>query len=140
MRLLERAPGSVLWRVAGNPATATNLRREAQGRGVAPVRLVFASRLPYEEYLAQYRLADLFLDTLPYNGGATTSDALWAGLPVLTCSGEAFAARYAGSLLHGVDLPEMITHSLAEYESLAYQLATDPPRLTPIRDKLAHNR
>ncbi len=96
--------------------------------------------MPYPEHLARYRLADLFLDTLPFNGGTTASDALWAGLPVLTCSGEAFAARMAGSLLHAIGLPELITHSLADYESLAFQLATDVPRLLGIRQKLARNR
>ena len=97
-------------------------------------------RASYAEYLAQYRLADLFLDTLPYNGGATISDALWAGLPVLTCSGEAFAARLGGSLLQAVGLPELITGSLTDYESLAYELANDAPRLLAIRQKLAGNR
>ena len=140
MRILERVPGSVLWMVAGNPAVKANLRREAQARGVAPDRLVFASRKGYEDYLAQYRLADLFLDTLPYNGGATVSDALWAGLPVLTCAGDAFAARLGGSLLNAVGLPELITDSLTEYESLACQLATDAPRLSALRQKLARNR
>ena len=96
--------------------------------------------MPYAEYLARYRLADLFLDTLPFNGGTTASDALWAGLPVVTCAGEAFAARMAGSLLHAIGLPELITHSLADYESLALQLATDLPRLAAIRQKLARNR
>jgi predicted O-linked N-acetylglucosamine transferase (SPINDLY family) len=140
MRLLQRVPGSVLWLVAGNPSVAENLRQEARDRGVAPSRLVFASRLRYEEYLAQYRLADLFLDTLPYSGGATVSDALWAGLPVVTCPGGAFSARIGGSLLHAVGMPEMISDSLAEYESLALQLATDPPRLAAVRQKLAGNR
>ena len=140
MRLLDRVPGSVLWLIAGNDAVKANLRREARDRGVAPERLVFAPRLGYAEYLAQYRLADLFLDTLPYNGGATISDALWAGLPVLTCSGEAFAARLGGSLLQAVGLPELITGSLTDYESLAYELANDAPRLLAIRQKLDGNR
>ncbi len=103
-------------------------------------RLVFAKRLPADEYLAQYRLADLFLDTLPFNGGATVSDALWAGLPVVTCAGEAFAARMAGSLLHAIGLPELVTHSLPEYEALALQLAIDKPRLAELRQRLADNR
>ena len=103
-------------------------------------RLVFAKRLPPDKYLAQYRLADLFLDTLPFNGGATVSDALWAGLPVVTCAGEAFAARMAGSLLHAIGLPELVTHSLPDYEALALQLATDEPRLAELRQRLARNR
>jgi len=96
--------------------------------------------LPGEEYLAQYRRADLFLDTLPFNGGATTSDALWAGLPVVTCAGEAFASRMAGSLLHAIGLPELVTNSLAEYEALALKLATDGPLLAEYRQRLARNR
>jgi len=139
MRLLDQVPGSVLWLIAGNAAVEANLRREAQSRAVDPARLVFAPRLPYPEHLARYRLADLFLDTLPFNGGTTASDALWAGLPVLTCSGEAFAARMAGSLLHAIGLPELITHSLPDYESLAFQLATDVPRLLGIKQELARN-
>ena len=140
MRLLQSVPGSVLWLIAGSPSVAENLRHEALDRGVAPSRLVFAPRLRYEEYLAQYRLADLFLDTLPYNGGATISDALWAGLPVVTCPGEAFGSRYGGSLLHAVGMSELISDSLADYELLALQLATDLPRLAAIRQKLAGNR
>ena len=140
MRVLERVPGSVLWLVAGNPFVEPNLRREADRRGVAPSRLVFAKRLPADEYLAQYRLADLFLDTLPFNGGATVSDALWAGLPVVTCAGGAFASRMAGSLLHAIGLPELVTHSLADYEALALRLATDAPMLADLRQRLAHNR
>ena len=128
-------PGSVLWLVAGNPAVEANLRKEARDRGVDPGRLVFAQRLRYEEYLAQYRLADLFLDTLPYNGGVTISDALWAGLPVLSCSGDAFSARLGGSLLHAVGLPELITTSLQEYETLAFHLATHPAELSELKAK-----
>ena len=140
MRLLRQLPDSVLWLIGGNASMQANLRREAQYRDVAPTRLVFAPRLPYAEHLARFRLADLFLDTLPFNGGATASDSLWAGLPVLTCSGEAYAARMAGSLLHAIGLLELITHTLAEYESLALQLATDAPRLSVIRQRLARNR
>ena len=125
MRLLDRVPGSVLWLIAGNPAVETNLRGEAKERGVDPARLLFAPRQRYEEYLVQFRLADLFLDTFPYNGGATASDALWAGVPVLTCAGDGFASRMAGSLLRAIGLPELVTHSLSDYESLAFQLATD---------------
>ena len=140
MRLMASVPGSVLWLIAGNPDVESNLRREAQARGVAAERLVFARRMPYPEHLARYRLADLFLDTLPFNGGATISDALWAGLPVLTCAGEAFAARMAGSLLHAVGLPELITHTLADYEALALQLAGNAPRLAELKQRLARNR
>jgi len=140
MRLVEQVPGSVLWLVTGNRWVEPNLRREAERRGVDPSRLVFAQRRRAEEYLAQYRQADLFLDTLPFNGGATASDALWAGLPVVTCAGEAFASRMAGSLLHAVGLPELVTQSLNDYAKLALQLANSPAQLLEIRQRLAHNR
>ena len=140
MRLLLRVEGSVLWLLGGSAAVVANLRREAELRGVAPRRLVFAAKLPYAEHLARYRLADLFLDTLPFNAGTTASDALWAGLPVLTCAGEAFAARMAGSLLHAVGLPELVTHSLQDYESQAAMLAANPDALRELRERLACNR
>jgi predicted O-linked N-acetylglucosamine transferase (SPINDLY family) len=140
MRLLRRVEGSVLWLLGGNTSVESNLRREAAKRGVAPDRLVFAPRLKYADYLARYRLADLFLDTLPYNAGATASDALWAGLPVLTCSGEAFAARMAGSLLRAVGLPELVTDTLEQYEALALKLARDGRLLHELREKLRQNR
>ena len=101
---------------------------------------MFAGRMPYADYLARYRLADIFVDTLPFNGGATASDALWAGTPVLTCAGEAFAARMAGSLLNAVGLPEPITYALDEYEARAFELATVPGLLAEVRSKLARNR
>ena len=109
MRILERVPGSVLWLLEDNPTAAANLRREAEQRGVAPERLVFGSRLPLSEHLARHRLADLFLDTLPYNAHTTASDALWTGLPVLTQLGDTFAGRVAASLLTAIGLPELIT-------------------------------
>jgi predicted O-linked N-acetylglucosamine transferase (SPINDLY family) len=140
MRLLDRVPGSVLWLVASNREVEANLRREAASAGIAAERLVFARRMSYPEHLARYRLADLFLDTLPFNGGTTASDALWAGLPVITCAGEAFASRMAGSLLHAIGLPELVTNSLAEYEALALRLATDAQVLADLRQRLARNR
>ena len=109
MRLLHQVEGSVLWLLWDNESAERNLRKEAQRRGIDPSRLVFAGRLPPDEHLARHRLADLFLDTLPYNAHTTASDALWAGLPVLTCKGEAFAGRVAASLLHAVGVPELIT-------------------------------
>lgn len=139
-RLLRRIEGSILWLLGGNPTVETNLRREAAARGIEPERLVFAGRLPYADYLARYRLADLFLDTLPFNAGTTASDALWAGTPVLTCAGKAFAARMAGSLLNAVGLGDLITHSLAEYELRAVELATDPVLLAEVKRRLARNR
>ena len=140
MRLLKKVPGSVLWLLADNPVASPNLRREAANRGIAPERLVFAPRMKLDEHLARQRLADLFLDTLPYNAHTTASDALWAGLPLLTCMGETFAGRVAGSLLGTIGLPEMITNNLEDYEALAVQLATTPDMLDAIRCKLAGNR
>ncbi len=140
MRLLHRVPGSVLWLVAGTAAMESNLRLEAARREVDPGRLVFAPRMPYADHLARFGLADLFLDTLPFNAGTTASDALWAGVPVVTCSGNAFAARMAGSLLRAVGLPELITHSLPEYEALALRLATDSSALGALRAKMRSGR
>ncbi len=136
MRLLHAVPGSVLWLLADNRWAEDNLRREAAARGVSPERLVFAPRLAAPEHLARHRLADLFLDTFPYNAHTTASDALWMGLPVLTCAGRGFASRVAGSLLHAVGLPELVTHDLAEYERLALTLARDPARLVALRRHL----
>jgi predicted O-linked N-acetylglucosamine transferase (SPINDLY family) len=140
LHLLQAVPGSVLWLAAETPCVRRNLTAEATRFGVAADRLVFSPRVPYPEHLARMRLADLFLDTLPFNAGTTASDALWAGLPVLTCAGEAFAARMAGSLLQTIGLPELVTCNLAEYEALALELATSPTRLAEIRTKLANNR
>ena len=117
-----------------------NLRKEAAARGVAPERLVFAPRRSLADHLARHRQADLFLDTLPYNAHTTASDALWAGLPVLTCTGKSFAARVAGSLLHAVGLPELVTDNLADYESLALALARNPQRLQALKEKLLRQR
>jgi predicted O-linked N-acetylglucosamine transferase (SPINDLY family) len=142
MRILEQVPGSVLMLYAGRGGEEVqrNLRAEAKRRGVEPERLVFGEALAAAEYLARYRAADLFLDTLPYNAGTTASDALWAGLPVLTCMGEAFASRMAGSLLSAIGLPELITHSQAQYEAAAIALGREPERLKRIRERLAANR
>ncbi|MGC2201804.1 MAG: glycosyltransferase, partial [Stellaceae bacterium] len=140
MRLLRAVPGSVLWLLDANPGAKANLASEAAARGIAPERVVFASRLPLPDHLARHRLADLFLDTLPYNAHTTASDALWAGLPVLTCAGKTFASRVAGSLLRTVGLRELITTSLDEYEALALRLARDAPLLARLRENLAENR
>jgi predicted O-linked N-acetylglucosamine transferase (SPINDLY family) len=139
MRVLVRVPGSVLHLLGGSTALQDNLRREAQARGVAAERIVFGARLPAPEYLARYRSADLFLDTLPYNAGTTASDALWAGLPVLTLRGEAFAGRIGASLLQAIGLPELIAGTEEQYETLAIELAREPRRLADIRAKLADN-
>ena len=141
MRLLTAVPGSVLWLRADNNSARANLQREATARGVAPQRLVFAERVDSNsDHLARHRVADLFIDTLPYNAHITASNALWVGLPVLTCTGRSFAARVAGSLLHAIGLPELVTGSLPEYEALALRLATCPAELRALRDRLAYNR
>jgi predicted O-linked N-acetylglucosamine transferase (SPINDLY family) len=140
MRLLRQVEGSVLWLLEDNPAVARNLKREAEARGIAVERIVFAPRAPLGKHLARHRLADLFLDTLPYNAHTTASDALWAGLPVLTCLGTTFAGRVAASLLTAIGLPELIATTYNEYEALALALARDPTRLATIKATLAANR
>lgn len=140
MRLLRAVPGSVLWLLEGGPWASERLRVEARAHGVAPERLVFCGRLGYAPHLARHRLADLFLDTTPVNAHTTASDALWMGLPVVTSAGRSFAARVAASLVRAARLPELIAHSLAEYEQLALELARDPARLCAIRTHLERGR
>ncbi len=141
MRILQGTPGSVLWVNESNATASANLKRFAAARGVSPDRLVFAQRMPSNaDHLARLRLGDLFLDTLPYNAHSTTGDALWAGLPVLTCEGNAFAGRVAASMLHAVGLPELVTTTPQAYEALATGLAANPDRLADIKRKLAANR
>lgn len=140
MRLLAKTAGSVLWLLDGDPIARENLRREAVARGIAADRIVFAPLVPADEHLARHQLADLFLDTLPYNAHTGASDALWAGLPVLTCLGTAFAGRVAASLLNAVGLPELVTRSLDEYEDLALQIARDSELRTALKSKLAARR
>jgi len=140
MRILKQVDASVLMLFADNEVTRGNLRREASRRGVSANRFAFCKKLPLPEHLARYRTTDLFLDTLPYNAGTTASDALWAGVPVLTCTGEAFASRMASSLLTAIELPELITTSQADYEALAIELATNPERFQAIKNKLERNR
>jgi predicted O-linked N-acetylglucosamine transferase (SPINDLY family) len=141
MRLLREVAGSVLWLSAANPSVASNLRREAEKRGISAERLIFAPKTQLnEDHLARLCLAGLFLDTVYYNAHATTSDALWAGLPMVTCAGATFASRVAGSLLNAIGLPELIADSLADYEALALKLARDPAQLAAIKQKLARQR
>jgi protein O-GlcNAc transferase len=140
MRLLHEVHGSVLWLFESNADAPDNLRREAERRGVAASRLVFAPRMNPEDHVARQMLADLFLDTLPYNAHTTASDALWVGLPVLTCLGSTFAGRVAASLLHAVGLPELVTHSFEEYEIAALRLARSPGLLASVKAKLTRNR
>jgi predicted O-linked N-acetylglucosamine transferase (SPINDLY family) len=139
MRLLNAVPVSVLWLKQPAPDARANLERETAARGVDPTRLVYADTAPMDVHLARHALADLFLDTLPYNAHATAADALGAGLPVLTCKGEAFAGRVAASLLEAVGLPELITESLAEYEARALELARHPAEIGRLKGKLAQN-
>lgn len=140
MRLLRDVPGSVLWLLKSKDSIEDALRREAEARGVEAHRLVFAPHIPQAENLARMGRADLFLDTLPFNAHTTASDALWAGLPLLTCTGSTFAGRVATSVLLAMDLPELVTSSLADYETRALQLARDQALLAGLRDRLARNR
>jgi len=137
--LLSIDPDSVLW-LLGDSQAEGHLRQEALRRGIAPHRLVFAPPRPQIEHLGRLQLADLVLDTSPYNAHTTASDALWAGVPVLTCAGDTFAARVAGSLLHAAGLPELVTHSLQDYTDLALALVEDPARLAALRQRLAAQR
>jgi protein O-GlcNAc transferase len=140
MTLLKEVPGSVLWLLEGNRFAPANLCREAKRRGVAVERLVFAPHRPQAEHLARHRLADLFLDTFPYNAHTTASDALWVGCPVLTMAGETFASRVAASLLSALDLPELITRSLADYQDAALRLARNAGLLVALRERLEASR
>jgi predicted O-linked N-acetylglucosamine transferase (SPINDLY family) len=140
MHILTQIDGSVLWLLEDTPSVKFNLRRAAQARNVDPDRLVFAAWRTLPEHLARYRLADLFLDTLPYNAHTTASDALWAGVPVLTCTGSTFAGRVAASLLTAVGLPELIVTDPDQYETLAVALARDPQRLVALRTRLQTHR
>jgi protein O-GlcNAc transferase len=139
-RLLKEIPGSVLWLVGRSEAARENLIKEAQARGIEPNRLTFAGEVPYAQHLARLTRADLFLDTFPYCAGTTASDALWAGLPIVTRCGESFASRMAGSLLRTSGVPELITHDNAEYEQLALRLAKDPETLRAIRHRIETGR
>jgi protein O-GlcNAc transferase len=140
MRLLGAAPGSVLWLLATSELAQGNLRKEAAARGVDPARLVFAAVVSSAGHLERHRHADLFLDTVPCNAHTTASDALWGGLPVLTCRGATFAGRVAGSLLAAVGLPELITTSVDEYEAMASALVGEPARLRAMRQKIEQKR
>jgi len=140
VRILKAVNGSILWLLEDNPIAVLNLRKEAQFRGLDPNRLVFAKKINSSQHLARHRVADLFIDTLPYNAHTTASDALWAGLPVLTCVGESFASRVAASLLNAIELPELITTTQEQYEATAIELANNPEKLKDIKYKLERNR
>lgn len=140
MRLLHAIPDSVLWLLESNRWAKENLRREAEQHGIAANRLIFAPRVAIDQHLARHAMANLFLDTLPYNAHTTTSDALWMSLPVLTCVGDTFAGRVAASLLTAAQVPELITNTLEDYEARALQLARNPDELLALRQKLEINR
>ncbi len=140
MRILDRVEDSVLWLLESPAPFADNLRAEAEKRGVAAHRVIFAAELPTDRHLARLQLADLFLDGLPYNAHTTASDALWAGVPLLTCKGTTFPGRVAASLLTAAGLPELVTETSADFEALAVKLAGDPKALKKLRDKLAKNK
>lgn len=140
MRILQRVPNSVLWLLADNQWAQANLCARAERQGIDTQRLIFAPRVAPDQYLARYSAADLFLDAYPFNAGTTANDALWMGLPVLTRSGRTFASRMAGALLTALELPELITTTLADYEARAVQLATDAQLLPGLRQRLAANR
>jgi predicted O-linked N-acetylglucosamine transferase (SPINDLY family) len=140
MRILTQCPGSVLWLLHDHDAVLPRLRAQAERQGVATERLVFAPLIPLEQHLSRVALADLFLDGLPYNAHTTGSDALWAGVPLVTCRGTAFAGRVAASLLTAAGLPELITESADAYTALAVALAQDKDRLAALRTTLAQNR
>jgi predicted O-linked N-acetylglucosamine transferase (SPINDLY family) len=139
-RILNAVAGSVLFLYAENQWAETNLKKEAEARGINSAKIVFGKRMSTEEYLARYWACDLFLDTFPYNAGATASDALWSGVPVLTLMGQSFASRMAASLLNAIGLPELITNTQEEYETLAIELAMNPQRLAGIKSKLIDGR
>jgi predicted O-linked N-acetylglucosamine transferase (SPINDLY family) len=140
MRLLAAVPESVLWLLATNADATRDLRAAAAPHGIASERIVFAPSAPFAAHLARHRLADLALDTLPYNAHTTACDALWAGLPIVTCPGVTFPSRVAASLLNAMGLPELVTSSLEDYAALALALATDPARLAALKTKVAHQR
>jgi len=140
MRLLNATPGSVLWLLQDNTTVAANLQREAQARGVSADRLVFAFRRTPAAHLARHALADLFLDTLPYNAHTTASDAVWTGLPLITCPGTTFQSRVAASILMAAGMPELVVGSLADYEALALKFSRDQGFMSGIRAKLSANR
>ena len=138
-RILRSVEGSVLWLYQDNPYAVKNLRQEAEKRGLDTNRLIFANRVELPDHLARYKVADLFLDTTPCNAHTTASDALWAGLPVLTLIGESFGARVAASLLHAIDLPDLVVNTQEEYEKFAIELANNPSQLREIKLRLEKN-
>jgi predicted O-linked N-acetylglucosamine transferase (SPINDLY family) len=140
MRILNSVENSVLWLLQDNLSAKTNLLMEAEKFEIDPCRIIFAERMSPSDHLARHHLADLFLDTFPYNAHTTASDALWAGLPVLTRTGESFPSRVAASLLYSIGLPELVTDTSEKYEALAIELGQNPDALQALKNKLANNR
>ena len=141
MRILKNINNSVLWLSKGNQLSQVNLKKEAVKRNINPYRLIFSDRMSsLSDHLSRHKVADLFLDTLPYNAHSTCSDALWSGLPVLTCAGNSFAGRVAASMLNAINLPELITNSKKEYEKKAINFANNPHHIKEIKNKLKENR
>jgi predicted O-linked N-acetylglucosamine transferase (SPINDLY family) len=140
MKLLSAIDGSVLWLLDDTAAAVARLKAAAEGRGISSARLVFAPRVPLDQHLARHRLADLFLDTFPVNAHTTASDALWAGLPLVTLQGETFTSRVAASVLAAAGLPELVTHTLDDYAALALKLARDPAELARLKAHLESTR
>lgn len=140
MRVLKRFPDCVLWLLKDNPKAAENLKLEASRRGVEPSRLIFAPRMRNEEHLARHRLADLFVDTFPCNAHTTASDALWAGLPIVTCAGETFASRVAASLLTTMDMVDCVAQDLQSYEQKIIEILEQPQRLISLRERVEIGR
>ncbi|MFP5455684.1 MAG: tetratricopeptide repeat protein [Alphaproteobacteria bacterium] len=140
MEILHQVDGSVLWLLRDNRWVEANLKREAAARGIAPERLAFSDKVPLPEHLARHGCADIFLDSFNCNAHTTASDALWAGVPVITKLGQSFAARVAGSLLHALDMPELVTETEADYARLAIELAQQPDRLAAVKQKISQNR
>lgn len=140
MRILQRSANAVLWLLEDNAQAKASLQAQAQAAGIVPERLHFAGRIPPAQYLARYGCADLFLDTSPYNAGTTASDALWAGLPVLTCPGQSMVSRMAGSLVRAAGVPELAAESWPVYEDLAVELCSKPKKLKALKTRLAKQR
>ena len=139
MKLLKKVPNSVLWLIKSNEYVEKNIKGHAFDYGVEPERIIFAEFLVNDEHLSRHSCADLFLDTFNYNAHTTACDSLWAGLPVITKIGNGFASRVSSSLLKAINLPELVTKTNEEYESLAYSLACNPKKLTRIKEKLKKN-
>jgi predicted O-linked N-acetylglucosamine transferase (SPINDLY family) len=139
MRILSKVDNGVLWLLAESSEFKENLVIQAKARGITKERLIFSNRIELSEHLARQKLADLVLDTFPWNAHTTASDALWVGLPLITLSGNTFPGRVASSLLNAVGLPELITKDKMTYESLAIELASNPEKLAQLRQKLAQN-